>query len=149
MAIDFQGLLRRDDVRAALGSDKLAEALRNEDFLWDTICEDGNDVLTLAWDGNFPGGSGANYIQEWNGLYFFSSSDHEEEGPFESLDEALALEYFHLPSTPQPELDSPILSLERLLEIARDLVGSEGDQILVNKKLFVLSKGKLEDLQAL
>src|SRR6266480_1728508 len=149
MAIDFQGLLRRDDVRAALGSDKLAEALRNEDFLWDTICEDGNDVLTLAWDGNFPGGSGANYIQEWNGLYFFSSSDHEEEGPFESLDEALALEYFHLPSPPQPGLRAPMLSLERRLEIARDLGASEGDQILVNKKLFVLSKGKLEDLQAL
>ena len=146
MAIDFHALLRRDDVRAALGSDKLSKALQNEDFLWDTICEDGNDVLTLAWDGNFPGGSGANYIREWNGLYFFSSSDHEEEGPFESLEGVLALDYFHLPSTPQPELDSPILPLERLLELARDLVSSEGDQILLNKKRFVLSGGKLKDM---
>src|SRR6266566_1768466 len=89
MAIDFHALLRRDKVRIALGPDKFAEALKNEDFLSDTICEDGNDVVTLAWDGDFPGGSGANYIREWNGLYFFSSSDHEEEGPFESLDEAL------------------------------------------------------------
>ncbi len=149
MAIDFQGLLRRDDVRAALGSDKLAEALRNEDFLWDTICEDGNDVLTLAWDGNFPGGSGANYIQEWNGLYFFWSSDHEEEGPFESLDDALALEYFHLSSTPQPELDSRILRLERLVKLARDLVRLEGDEVLINKKRFVLSGGKVKDVTAL
>lgn len=37
MAIDFHALLRRDKVRAALGADRLAEALGNEDFLWDRV----------------------------------------------------------------------------------------------------------------
>ena len=43
----------------------------------------------------------------------------------------------------QPELYSDVLSLERLLRIARGLVKSEGDKVKINDKWFILSGGKL------
>jgi len=56
MAIDFQALLQQEKVRAALGEDALAAALADEDVFWDIMSDEASDVLTLTWDGNFPGG---------------------------------------------------------------------------------------------
>ena len=62
----------------AIDRDKLCDAVI------DIMHEQGNNVFCLGWDGNHPGGSGANYVNEWNGLYFITSSDYDPEGPFSS-----------------------------------------------------------------
>ena len=147
MGIDYEAVLKNKKIRATLGPEKIAEAMEDGDFLPNLISEESNTVLTLGWDGDFPGLSGANYATEWNGLYFFGSSDHDREGPFDSEQEVLDLDYFHSQGTPNPELSSDVLPLERLLEIGRDIVCDDGDQIDINTRLFVLSRGKLVEAQ--
>jgi hypothetical protein len=63
--------------------------------------------------------------------------------PFKSLDEVLALPEFHDAMPFRPELDSSVVSLQRLLSIGRNLITSEGDEVRINKKRFVLSGGEL------
>lgn len=36
------------------------------------IHEQGNNAFCLGWDGNYPGGSGANYVNEWNGVVLYN-----------------------------------------------------------------------------
>jgi hypothetical protein len=55
------------------------------DAIWDLVQEEAATVFCLGWDGDFPGGSGAVYVNEWNGVYFVTSSDFDPEGPFSSL----------------------------------------------------------------
>src|SRR5690349_21800452 len=104
---------------------------------WDFIQENAREVLTLAWEGEGPGHSGAHYIIEWNGYYFLSSSDIESEGPYESIDDVLELECFRIGGTPNPSLDSKVLPLPKLLRVARGLVAS-GETIEVNGERFEL-----------
>jgi hypothetical protein len=102
-----------------------------------------SEVLCLGWDGNRPGGSGALYVGELEGVYLVSSSDYDDAGPFESLDEALELEYFQI-RTPNPELDASEIPLERLLEIARDVVDwEEGGEIRINEERYVVQGNDL------
>jgi hypothetical protein len=104
----------------------------DKDEIEERITDDGKNIFTLGWDGDRPGGSGANYITEWNGYYFFTSSDMDSEGPFKSLEEALALEYFHTNETPNPELYSDILPFEKLEEIARDIDEERQEIFIIN-----------------
>ncbi len=144
MATDYAAVFTRIERRGLLDAERIADLRRDEDLLPDLIADEAKLVLTLEWDGDFPGSSGANYLSEWNGLYFFSSSDYDDEGPFDTVKEALEeLEYFNLACTPKPELSSEILSLDRLLEIGRDLVNDEGDEVYINDTLFVLAHGQL------
>ena len=56
----------------------LDEAIRNS-----------NDVGCFDWDGEgIPGSSGAIYYHEYLGKYFLTSSDYEDEGPFDTQEEA-------------------------------------------------------------
>jgi hypothetical protein len=137
MAIDYQALLRRPQIQAALGSEQLAEAVEDEHFLPELISGGEISVLSLSWDtGHVGTGAGLHWIGELNGLFFFFSSDLDKEGPFESLEEALFLETFHFPM-PMPELQSDSMPLQRLIEIGRDLVSEDGDTIWINDKCFV------------
>src|SRR5262249_50781852 len=124
MAIDYQAVLRRRQIKAALGPEQFAEAFQDEEFLGALICDEGVSVLSLG----FNTGS-VNWIQEWNGLFFFFSSDLDCEGPFKTLDEALALEVFHWPNPYASELHSDRLPLKRLMELARDLVTDDDESI--------------------
>jgi hypothetical protein len=120
----------------AIDRDKLFDAVI------DIVHEQGNSVFCLGWDGNYPGGSGANYITEWNGLYFITSSDYDPEGPFDSLEEALESDCFGGP-TSQPELWSTVLSESELKQIALRYVSEEGDEVCINDERFVLRNGAL------
>jgi hypothetical protein len=112
------------------------------DAVWELISDEGRTVFSLGWDGDFPGGSGAAYVTEWKGLYFVTSSDFDDEGPFSSLEDALKLEYFSGP-TPKPELSSSVLSKAKLKEMAHSLVTNEGNRVTINDERFVLRNGKL------
>ena len=143
MAIDYELVLAAARDGRLLTPEQLADADADEDFLPNLISEEAIVILSLSWDSDFPGGSGANYAQEWKGLFFFSSSDHDEEGPFSSANEVVDLDYFTFAGTPKPELDSDIIPTNRLIEIATSLVREEGKNILINKQRFVLRGGKL------
>src|SRR5436190_23661958 len=93
------------------------------------IEKEAKDVLTLGWDGKAPGMSGVHWISTWQGLYFFHSSDLNDEGPFDSLAEVLALEHFSV-VTSGAELASEVLSLKQLKGIGLSLVG-EGDTVYI------------------
>jgi hypothetical protein len=134
MPIDFDAVLQSEKARSSLF------------ITWynDVLQEEAKEVLTLGWFGDGPANSGTHQVVEWNEMYFFLGDDgHVEEGPFNSLDEVLALPAFHEPMAFRPELDSIVVPLEHLLRIARDLVTSEGNEVRINKKLFVLSGGDL------
>jgi hypothetical protein len=131
------------DFDAVLNSEKARDSLY---CLWynDLLQEEGKEVLTLGWSGDSPANSGTHQVVEWNDMYFFLGDDgHVEVGPFNSLDEVLALPELHGPMAFRPELDSTVVPFERLLRIARDLIMSEGDEVWINNKRFVLSGGEL------
>jgi len=113
----------------------------NRDLLFDAanaaFRSNAHNVLSLGWDGGFPGMSGAAWVSELEGVFFVTSSDYEAEGPFDTLDEALTCECFGT-VTESPELDSETLPLEQLLEIAHGVVDweNEGD-IWINSRRFV------------
>jgi hypothetical protein len=111
------------------------------DAIWDIVSGEATTVFSLGWDGDFPGGSGGVYVNEWKGVYFVTSSDYDDEGPFSSLEEALELDYF-ASSTPKPELSSNAVSEAKLKEIARALATKEGDKITINGRRFVLQNGE-------
>jgi len=63
---------------------------------WDLLMEylsdairNSNNVGCFDWDGGgIPGSSGAIYYYEYFGKYFLTSSDYEDEGPFDTQGEA-------------------------------------------------------------
>ena len=115
---------------------------RFAELVWPVISEEAITILGLSWDGDFPGNSGALWIQEWRGIFFITSSDYEASGPYESLEEALEDELFSIPS-PHPELNSLQMPLARLLELARNQIAEEGDIIYINSEEYSLSAGQL------
>ncbi len=112
------------------------------DWVEESIQHEGKDILTLGWDGGQPGMAGCLWAQAWHGLYFVFSSDVNEEGPFESLDDALGCECFTV-VTAQPELSSKVVKVKRLKQIALGLV-ADGDSIAINGKLFRRRGDELE-----
>jgi hypothetical protein len=89
---------------------------------------------------------GALWITSWRDqLYFLQSSDSREQGPFNSLEEALASEAFQA-QTANPELSSRFLSLKRLKEIALPLV-AEGGAVWINARGFQKQDGALVRLR--
>lgn len=110
------------------------------DQIWDEIYE--NTVFCVGWDGSFPGTSGAHWIQEWKGLYFFTSSDIDPLGPFESLADALECEY--LGGSYFSELSSSEMSTQELVELAMRWDSEQtNDLIDINGELFIWMDGKL------
>ena len=141
MAVDYETLPRKLLDRGLISNEKYAEYLADEDDLSNDVLR-GKTVLSLGWDGHFPGNSGALWVREWKGFYFFSSSDIESEGPFESLDDVLDLEWFTVAAS-EPELDSKTLPLAKLLSIGKGFVAEEGDRIHINGTLYALKDGEL------
>jgi hypothetical protein len=116
---------------------KFAQSLgHDEDDLPDIIDKEGKVILTLGWDADRPDGAGASHIIEWNGAYFFMSSDIDTEGPYDNLEEAIALEYFHTNGTPKPEIYSDVLPFEQLEAIARDIDEDRQQEIVINDEVY-------------
>jgi hypothetical protein len=123
-------------------------AINNEalvDAIQAIIEEEGREVLAVGWDSDAPGMSGAHWITRWKNLYFFHSSDLDDEGPFESLGDVLAMEEFST-ATSGAELTSEVLSLKLLKEIALSLVG-DGDTVFINGEGFVKRSGTLRRVE--
>jgi hypothetical protein len=153
MAIDFQAVCNSEKARDWLIEAMCkSEEVRDELYeIWeiDALQEEANNVLTLAWSGGMC--SGEHLIVEWKEMYFFlGDEDCGQEGPFKSLEDVLPLvERYRVGSftdtSLRPALYSKVVPLERLLEIGHDLVQSEGDEIDINHKRFVLSGGELAE----
>jgi hypothetical protein len=135
-------LLNDPKFASGLSSETRRKLLANPDLLFETIREDAASVLTMSWDGGFPGTAGSSGLQEWHGIYFLTSSDFDDEGPYWSLDGALANEHFAFP-TPAVELFSDVIPMERLMQIGLGLV-DEGDSICINNRNFRRTSDRLE-----
>ena len=112
------------------------------DTIEDVVLNEGETVLTLGWDGDRPGGSGAIWVTRRRRLYFTHSSDYDPEGPFSSLSEVLDQEGFST-VTPKPELMSDSVPLRRLRTIAKGLLAEDGDEVWINHERFVLRAERL------
>lgn len=112
----------------------------NEDCLYDVASNafsaSAKCILSLGWDGDAPGMSGASWLNCFEEVYVVESSDYAPSGPFSSLEEALREECFRN-VTANPELDSEILPLTKLLAIAREIVDWENDgKIRINEEMY-------------
>lgn len=107
---------------------KIQLDVETEDLLYDAASNSfscsAKCVLTLGWDGDAPGMSGAIYVNSNGGAYTIESGDDDPSGPFSSLAEALQEECFDV-SMASPEVDSDIFTLPNLLGIARPIVNWE------------------------
>ena len=95
-------------------------------------------------DGSADGisdGSGANFVWEWNGLYFYDSTDFEAEGPFDSLEEALSHGEFSFSSGSQISCDCE--TDEEQKAMAERLIGrkDDGTDIWINGVKFIVQAG--------
>ena len=131
MAIDYKALLDNPKVRFVLGRRRFAKAAEDNDYLLDLISEERKTLLTLSND------DGGNFISEWCGLYFVTSTEYEPEGPFESLDEALSDERFSL-EIPEPEIRSEVVPLPTLKRIGKAVACGEGESVFINGRQYVL-----------
>ena len=141
MEFSYETLMEHPTFRERVGPELLARYAEDEMLLEEDFERSRKPVLGLEWDGGLCGGGGL-WVTEWLGLFFMSSSDFDSEGPFETLDDLLKLDWFHVAAY-RPSLTSKSISVPELLAIALDLVGEEGDGILINGARYVLKKGKL------
>jgi hypothetical protein len=141
MIFSFEELMEHPTFRERVGLERLAQYADDEDLLEEDFEGSRKPVLSLEWDGG-PCGGGGLWVTEWLGLFFMSSSDLDPEGPFETLDDLLKLDWFHV-AAHRPSLTSKSIPLPELLAIALELAGEEGDGILINGARYVLKKGKL------
>lgn len=130
---------RGDTVIASIERDELIEA-DDSDALSDVADEvfrqAARTVLTLGWDGDFPGASGAIWIEAVEDVFLVVHPDVDTYGPFENIEEAVKEEHFHIP-TSNPELHSDELPTEILMSIARDVVEWDNDgEVWINKSLY-------------
>jgi hypothetical protein len=108
------------------------------DVAFDLFRSNAGAVLSLGWDGNAPGMSGAIWISELGGIYIVTSRDYDDQGPFGSLDEAINQSDQFGVVTANPELDSDVLTLQRLKKLARQVVDWENDgDIWINSAVFI------------
>lgn len=99
----------------------------------DDDAELGELILRLAWAGGSPAhcGSAAIYAQPAG---FLVDTDEETYGPFDTLNDALAVDTFHFGGTPGPALTcSPeTAALPALRAAALDLAGCLGGTVHIN-----------------
>ena len=141
MEFPYETLMEHSTFRERIGPELLVRYTDDEMLLEADFERSRKPLLGLEWDGGLCGGGGL-WVSEWLGLFFMSSSDFDSEGPFESLDELMELDWFHV-VVYRPSLTSTSIPLSKLLVIARDLVDEEGDGILINGARYVLTNEKL------
>ena len=146
MEFSYETLMEHPTFRERVGPELLARYADDEMLLEEDFERSRKPLLGLEWDGGLCGGGGL-WVSEWLGLFFMSSSDFDSEGPFESLDELMELDWFHV-VVYRPSLTSTSIPLSELLSIARNLVGEEGDEILINRARYILKNEELVPLLA-
>ena len=160
MAIDFEAVMASEVFQSKCSKANL-EKYRKEwtdndeefDFDWDQLenacqvfCEEvggdnEDDDEGERYTGGISDGSGANFIWEWNGLYFFDSTDFEAEGPFDSLEEALSNSEISVSSGSQINCDCE--TDEERKAMAERLIGraDDGTDIWINGVKFIVQAG--------
>jgi hypothetical protein len=146
MEFSYETLMEHPTFRERVGPALLARYAKDEMLLEADFERSLKPVLGLEWDGGLCGGGGL-WVSEWLGLFFMSSSDFDSEGPFDSLDELMELDWFHVVAY-RPSLTSTSIPLPELLSIARNLVGEEEDEILINRARYILKNEELVPLLA-
>ncbi len=103
----------------------------------------GRQVLCVGWDSDFPGGSGAVWVYELEGIYIASSSDPCPGGPFESLEELMTEGPFQT-AFGRPDIQSDVLDQNVLMELAARLIVWEDREIArVNGVAYIPKDGVL------
>ena len=160
MAIDFEAVMASEVFQSKCSKANLKK-YRKEwtdngeefDFDWDQLenacqvfCEEvggdnEDDDEGERYTGGISDGSGANFIWEWNGLYFFDSTDFEAEGPFDSLEEALSNSEISVSSGSQINCDCE--TDEERKAMAERLIGraDDGTDIWINGVKFIVEAG--------
>ena len=118
-----------------VGSELESRIVDNEDELADLISEEAESVLSVAWSPDEWGHAGVQNVSLWRKYYFFESSDVDEEGPFESLEQALEVEHLHV-ELPNPEISSEVVPLEQLKLIALEVLGQNGRKVVINDEVY-------------
>lgn len=117
-----------------------------EEYLRDNIANcDGVACLTLGWSGEGMAHSGTKVISKWIDYYIFTSSDHDDHGPFKKIEDALDLEYFWQEGVPGGELwfDKKEVPETIAMNIAKAMCGTDGERVNVNDVLYELKEDKL------
>ena len=93
----------------------------------------GEAVVRLTWAGNSAAHSGSATIYA-RPTGFLVDTDEETQGPFDTLDDALAVDTFHFGGTPGPALTcSPkIAASPPLRAAALNLAGGPGGTVRIN-----------------
>ena len=103
------------------------EQERLDEELRETYVFFAKQVVCLSWDSCSPmGGDGASWVVSFAGVYWFCSSDWENEGPCSSLGEALGCSSSFSMATHNATLKSDTMSAEELLPIAEDVCPHDG-----------------------
>jgi hypothetical protein len=123
-----------------------------EDYLRDSMANcDGVACLTLGWSGEGMAHSGIKVISKWIDYYIFTSSDHDDHGPFKKIEDALDLEYFWQEGVPGGELwfDDKEVPTEIAMNIAKAMCGNDEDTVSVNDILYVLKEDDLVKIETI
>lgn len=103
----------------------------------------GRQVLSVGWDSDFPGGSGAVWVTEYDGIYIAASSDPCPRGPFESLEELMTEGPFQT-AFGRPDIQSDVLDHDVLMALAARLIVWEDREIArVNGIAYIPKDGVL------
>ena len=113
--------------------DKLPDDVQDEicyeiyNNLWEL-----DEAFTLEWAGD---ASGLIKVLGFEGFYFITSTDYDDEGPFGSLEEVLNHDYLCV-TTSSPSISSETLSKNQLMQLAQQVVDwdNEGDIYINGEK---------------
>ena len=121
--------------------------------IYDRLIDDlGNNivssVLTLEWSGYGMAHSGIKVVSKWGPLFIFTSSDHDDHGPFETIEDVLGLEYFLQEGVPGGELwfDATIVPEALAMKIAFAMCGDDDETVKINDVIYVRSAGTLSPM---
>ncbi|MBA4095646.1 MAG: hypothetical protein C0484_02600 [Rhodospirillum sp.] len=132
---DISATIWRTAQRAVKASASIDDQLY--DALQDSIEDNLECRLSVVWDGEGPAHNGNLGIYEWMGFFFFRSSDHDGHGPFRTIDDALALDYFDVENVPNGELDfDDTVPEQRAMKIALSMCGSNAGSVTVNGRRY-------------
>ena len=131
----------------ALDEERLVKLIHESNLTFDDardlIMSEGDEVLSVGWTGGSAGNSGAVWVRKWRGYFFIYSSDFDDQGPYETLEEVLSAECVCSPGTPEPDISSTMLSLDELKKLGLKMLTEEGETVLINGSFFKLRDGSL------
>jgi hypothetical protein len=139
-------ILRAVVNRKPIPQDDFDVADETEDDLADQINTEGETVFDHDWDGGGMGASGGYSVHRWKGRFAVSSVDECENGPFDTLDDALAANALLLVTSATTKIRCSLLSAAKLAKMLEFDDGIKGPfELYINDVLYTYrGKGKLQ-----